>query len=302
MKIIAYAGLLAAVCVFSPMAEAASFTIKCAQFNCGTISVAPRASLLNVDPNPLPRVDPGDSQTVTVEWSTRIGLKSSYALCLTASPSSGPAAGDHCETLPGANLINQGLSGLTYEDTVTIPAAARQPAAEFYVKTTARFTFTGKNPETSISNRMPFVWPLSLANLYTHNPKPRLLGGSLLIEQKLSNRGATDASPSITEYMVSFCDGNANPPLVDPEDVDSDRVCNGSVDGHLHTDLTTQAFGWIAAGASQTQKTDITGMIPPGMHHNGLWVTIIASADADGDVDESNEQDNVRLETRYITP
>lgn len=294
--------LSAAVAIFST-STANAFTLQCKTFNCGKVSSVAKVSLLKVDPEPLPRVNPGDAQTITLEWSSGFALKSSYALCLTSSRGSAPAASDPCVVLPRSRTINAGYSGTTYEDTVSLAAGVRRPAANFYVKSTALFHLGSSAPPTATSNLVPFEWPLTLPNLYTHNPKPRLSGGRLEIEQQLSNRGASDAQPSITEYHVAFCDGAINLPLIDPEDPRSDRICNSASEGFVQQGTTTQPFNWIAAGGSETQRTDISAMLPnPGLYPAGLWIAITATADAQGDVDESNEQDNARLETRYITP
>ncbi|MFK7915690.1 MAG: hypothetical protein AB8B93_17365 [Pseudomonadales bacterium] len=300
---VALAILLSATAALATPALAAAFTIQCKQFNCGTVSAVAKVSLLNTAPDPLPLVDPGASQTVTLEWSSSLALRSSYSLCLTSSLGSAPAAADPCFNLPQARTIHSGLSGITYEDTLTVPASARRPSASFYVKSTGKIHLQGATPPTATSNLVPFEWPLKLANLYTHNPKPRLSAGILEIEQKLSNLGADDAAPSTTDYQVAFCDGAVNLPLIDPEDPESDRLCNSDSEGFIKQNATSEPFNWIAVGASETRRTDISAMLPdPSRYPAGLWISITATADARGDVDESNELDNVRLETRYIMP
>jgi hypothetical protein len=263
------------------------------------ISSTPRTSLLKVNPEPLPAVDPGDPQDITVEWSVRFGLRAQHDLCVTRNLSASPAGADHCVALPGGNVVNNGASGNTYEDALTLPSAFYTDRANFYIRTTSLIHLSG-SPAIAYSNLVPFAWPLNLPNLYAHNPKPRIAGGMVQIEHDISNFGQADADPSETEFTVAFCDGLVQLPLIDPENPQSEQICRKGVEGFAGEHVVMQPVGPIAASAAVQTMTDITSLVPSSP--NGLWISITARVDAGQDVDESNEQDNERLETRFIMP
>jgi hypothetical protein len=120
------------------------------------------------------------------------------------------------------------------------------------------------------------------------------------IKHDISNIGMDNAGASVTEFVVSVCDGLAVLPLIDPDDPESESICTSKNERFMTTFSVQQSVSQVAVGARERYFTDITSLIPTST--NGLWVSITAYVDVQQDIDESNEFDNVRFETRYIIP
>ncbi len=298
-------GTLLALCAVianaSPL-KLTTYQVQCKTINCGIISNAPKAALLLVNPTPLPRLDVGDPQQVTVQWRMQYGLKANYSLCLTASSSTQPANNDPCVALPKSNLLHSTSTSSTFEDTLALPFGIRRPTANFYVRTTSIFHLIGGAANWTASNEVPFTWPLTLPNLYAHNPGLDFSEQKIRLVHRISNRSNTAAGKSITRFVVDFCDANHPLPLSDPEDHRSEGLCSPDLDSHIATINMplSAAPGPLAAGTNElTYKTeDISAVYPniSGVH----WISITAMVDADQAIDESNEADNNRLETLYM--
>ena len=88
--------------------------------------------------------------------SARFGLRASFEFCVTANATAGPAAADPCMPLPGATVINNGVGGDTYRDTLTLDASMYRPTADFYIRATALIYLWGTTPPSDTSNRVEF--------------------------------------------------------------------------------------------------------------------------------------------------
>ena len=294
--------ILGALCLgLSASALAYNFgKISCKVANCGMVSNVPKTTLISVNPDPLPVVDAGGAQSVTVRWSVRFGLKATYEICVTDSLASGAKASDRCLPLPGATVVYKGIAGNTYDDQLTLDASFYRPQAQFYLRTTAGIYLAGTTPPTSNSGFLDFVWPLTKPNLYAHNPDGYVSSAGVEIEHPISNYGSVDADASVTEFTVRVCDGLAMLPLENPEDPESEQVCLADNEHFLGEFVVQQPVSPIAAGNRVTTYTNITSLLPSS--NNGLWLTMSARVDIHNDVDESEEGDNVRAHTAYLIP
>lgn len=285
--------------LLSGNATALDATIKCKTPFCGMVAAAPKTILTQISPDPLPRVDPGDPQTVTAQWSVALGLRSAYVLCLTANVNQGPMSGDDCVALSDGNATQTNSGYTNFEDTVTLPGSLQRGQGWFYVRTTGLIAPLGQPRATYDSNVLPFEWPLNLPNLSAHSAKAS--GSSqVYAEVTVRNRTTQNAGAFGTRFEVSVCDALGELDIRDPAEEPQRFICRPTSGAHLTTfQVKGPTQNSLLAGGETVVFTDITGMLPSGPPM--LFISVTATVDHDNDVAEDREDDNVDNGGRFIS-
>ena len=266
---------------------------------CGPVSAAPGTVLINVTPDPLATVGKGSGQRVMVDWSVRFGLPASFEFCVNSAPQAPPHANDPCTELPGASVLRNGVNSTTFRDELKLSAAFYRPTADFYIKTLAKVVLLGGTPRVETSNLRPFVWPLTLPNLYAHHPDWEIRDKDILLVHETSNRGLADAGSSYTLFDVDICDGLADLPLADPEDSAS-GVCDSNNPDYVANVTFTELVNYVPEGRTERAEVVFTSTFDSLTGMYGLWLSITATVDVHNDLDESNETDNTRSKTVFV--
>ncbi|MEM1436360.1 MAG: hypothetical protein AAGG11_20075 [Pseudomonadota bacterium] len=264
--------------------------VECAQIFCGYLEANPRIYLTSVNPDPLPAVEPGADQEVTVTWSTRHGLKTLFQLCITAGPGAQPDTSDGCVALTGSNITSITKLYVHFEETVTLPGSLRKPSADFYIRSTPALTLFGRPPEQKVSNQRTFVWPLPLPNLNIEGADTDYYAsnGQVIANADVTNASDTDLTNIEVQMTVFVCDGNIPPSLRPGSTRSDDILCFEQAGNYLsHFDAGTVTIPYLQARATDTAAINITSMLPASP--DNLMITLVAIVDPNNQIAESNE-------------
>ena len=296
------AGSLPAKADYKNFLKAQYFDVDCAQLFCGYIKSNPKVRLLSVNPDPLPTVNPGDSQTVNLSWTVEMGLKTSFELCLTDSPSASPAPADGCVALTGSNITSSNNRYVNFAETVTIPGGLRRAEAGFYIRSTATIYVYGSTPNQQVSNRLPFEWPHPLTNLQAERAGVDFpSSGQIFAKTRIYNTTNIPASQVEVDLYVAYCDGNQPASLRPGTTKRDDILCHNEAENFLGQFYAgRETIPYIAGHDYEPTQIDITTSLPASPRN--LWITVIAVADPDDRIKESNESatDNIDDGTGFV--
>ena len=276
--------LLGALILASSMGHAASFDpIDCLVCDEIKLELAiPKPILNSVTPDPLPRVEVGETQDVSVSWSlptpSKPMLQQRFSLCVTGSD---PIVRlkDGCIALQSPTTVMSGKEGTHYNSTVTLPGTFQRFSAYFYIRMQP-VIITGGSGFTP-SNLVPFNWPLHIAELEARSVKVDVgIGGSIYAEQRVTNRGTRDSAAFQNRYHMTVCSQ-----IIDPA-----RSCRYGDAEYLDTIVVFAQTNGVAAGATENMAVDITSLLPSSPAT--LTVSIRGDVDYFNDIRESNEHDN----------
>ncbi|MEM6708789.1 MAG: hypothetical protein AAF648_08390, partial [Pseudomonadota bacterium] len=241
--------------------------VDCAQIFCGYIKANPKVSLLSVNPNPLPEVEEGESQTLSITWSAEQGLKTTFELCITDSVGAPLAASDGCVALQGNNITHMTNRYVYFAETVEVPAALRRPEADFYVRSTAGVFLFRQDPASQVSNRRSFSWPIPLPNLNIEGAGTNYAAsrGTYTIDAEVRNVGTIDVQNIEVAMEVLICDASVQPLPTRPGSTKpNDILCYDTAPSFIgRFGISMQTVPYLPAGARETVAVNVTAQMPP---------------------------------------